>query len=582
MTHHKFYRFFHLFTVLGFLVAGCSSGDGTGSGNVSGLQFEVALSEAAEAGIAELGLDTPVTGRVFVIVSRNEEEEPREEVGVSGVPFWGQNVEGLQGGDAIVVTPDAPGFRGFPFEQLSDLPAGDYQVQAFLSVYTTFNRADGHTVSMHLNSGAGQNQWRAPGNAHSSVLRLSLDPSNPETIRLTIDTVIPPIEPLEPGEVLQQGNPEDTDWVKFVKIKSEKLSTFWGRPMYIGANVLLPAGYDQDVDRSYPAIYLQGHFPGRRAPFGFVAGEPGRGRSKGFSDFWTSSQSPGVIAITIRDANPYYDTSYSVNSENLGPYGDAIMEELIPYLEKEFRLIPEPWARVTAGGSTGGWEALAMQVFYPDDFGGAWGWCPDPLDFNYYQIVNIYEDENAYFTENEWHRVERPNARSSDGNIRSTVRQENHMELATGTKSRSGGQWAIWEAVFGPVGDDGYPRPIWDPVTGEIDHETAAFWKENYDVHQILRSQWETIGPKLSGKLHIAVGDMDTYYLDNAVYLLEEFLESTSNPRANATVEYGRRKPHCWIGESPNRPGEDISYIEFVQEVAEHLQARAPRGAVWP
>ena len=581
MARNKSNRFFHLLILLGLLVAGCSGGEGT-SGSDAGLQFEVELSESAEAGIAELGLDTPVTGRVFVIVSRNEEEEPREEVGVSGVPFWGQNVEGLEGGDTVVLTQNAPGFRGFPFEQLSDLPAGDYQVQAFLSVYTSFNRADGHTVSMHLNSGAGQNQWRAPGNAHSTVQQFSIDPSKPQSIRLTIDTVIPPIEPLEPGEVLQQGNPEDTDWVKFVKIKSEKLSEFWGRPMYIGANVLLPAGYDQDTNRSYPAIYMQGHFPGRRAPFGFVAGEPGRGRSKGFSDFWTSNNAQGMVAITIRDANPYYDTSYSVNSENLGPYGDAIMEELIPHLEKEFRIIPDPWARVTAGGSTGGWEALAMQVFYPDDFGGAWGWCPDPLDFNYHQIVNVYEDENAYFTENEWHKVERPNARRSDGNIRSTVRQENHMELATGTKSRSGGQWAIWEAVFGPVGNDGYPRPIWNPVTGEIDHETAAFWKDNYDVHQLLRSQWETIGPKLSGKLHIAVGDMDTYYLDNAVYLLEEFLESASNPRADASVEYGRRKPHCWIGESPNRPGEDISYIEFVQEVAEHLQARAPRGAVWP
>ena len=553
------------------LLTGCTPSED------AGIAFNISLSEAALAEVESLGLDTPVTGRVFVVVSRNDEREPREQVGVNGVPFWGRDVENWQAGQTVSLAAGDPGFRGFPFEDFADLPAGDYNVQAFLSVYTTFNRADGHTVSLHLNSGAGQDQWEAPGNVHSQVAKLTIEPTRAETFNLTLDTVIPPIEPLQEGEVLQQGNPRDTEWVKFVKIQSEKLSAFWGRPMYIGANVLLPAGYDEEPDRSYPAIYMQGHFPGRRAPFGFTAGEPGRGRGAGFAEHWTSGQAPKMIAISIRDANPYYDTSYSVNSANLGPYGDAIMEELIPHLESQFRIIPEGWARVTAGGSTGGWEALAAQIFYPDDFGGTWSWCPDAVDFNYHQIVNVYEDENAYFTENEWHRVERPNARRFDGNIVSTVRQENHMELATGSKSRSGGQWAIWEAVYGPVGEDGYPRPIWDPVTGAIDHETAEYWKNNYDLHEQLRSKWETIGPSIAGKIHIATGDMDTYYLDNAVYLMEEFLNNASSPAADASVTYGRRKPHCWIGESPNRPGEDISYIEFLDEVATHIAAQAPR-----
>ena len=543
-----------------------------------GPQFSISLSEEAVAGIEKLGLDIPVTGRVFVIVSRNDEREPREQIGVSGVPFWGRDVEGLAAGDVVSLAAGDPAFRGFPFEDFTELPAGEYFVQAFLNAYTTFHRSDGHTVSMHLNAGEGQDLWRAPGNAHSAVERIAIDPKKSQTISLTLDAVIPPIEPLREGEVLQQGNPRDTDWVKFVKIKSEKLSEFWGRPMYIGANVLLPAGYDEsgNAGKRYPAIYLQGHFPGRRAPFGFIDGEAGRGRSEGFADFWTSGEAPPMIAVSIRDANPYYDTSYSVNSANVGPYGDAITEELIPYLEAQFRMIPEPWARVTAGGSTGGWEALAMQVFYPDDFGGAWGWCPDPVDFNYYQIVNIYEDENAYYTDDEWHQIERPNARRFDGNIQSTVRQENYLELASGPNSRSGGQWAIWEAVFSPVGEDGYPRPIWDPETGAIDRETAEYWRSNYDLHQHLKSRWETIGPNLSGKLHIAVGDMDTYYLDNAVYLLEEFLESTTSPRADAHIEYGRRKPHCWIGESPTRPDEDITNAEFVQVVGEYFRANKP------
>ena len=561
------------------VLTGCANQPTSTAESETGLRFQIQLAEEAAEGIAALGLEAPVTGRVFVIVSRDDEREPREQIRVNGVPFWGRDVHDLSGGEAVTLASGDDAVRGFPLETLADLPPGDYFVQAHLSVYTTFNRADGHTVEMHLNSGAGQDLWEAPGNVHSAVRRLSLDPQSDETIALVLDTVIPPLEPLEDGEVLQQGNPRDTERVKFVKIKSEKLSEFWGRPMYVGANVLLPEGYDDHPDVSYPVLYLQGHFPGRRAPFGFVEGEPGRGRSEGFAAFWTSDDAPRLIAVTFRDANPYYDTSYSVNSANVGPYGDALTEELIPYLEEHFRMIRAPWARLLAGGSTGGWEALAMQVFYPDYFGGAWGWCPDPVDFNYYQIVNIYEDDNAYYTENEWHRNERPNARRFDGNIASTVRQENYMELASGPNSRSGGQWAIWEAVFGPVGDDGYPRPIWDPVSGAIDHETAAYWRANYDLHQRLRTTWETTGPKLAGKLHIAVGDMDTYYLDNAVYLLQDFLDDVDNPRAEASFEYGRRKPHCWIGASPTNPDEDISYIEFVEVVATYLRDNAPVDA---
>ena len=564
--------------IIGWLVVLIAGLAGCVQPQYEGTQFTITLTEDAFFEVQQLGLQTPVTGRVYVIVSRSDDREPRSQIHVNGVPFWGLDVDGLQGGSEVILTGNEEGIRGFALERFELLPEGNYYVQAFLSVYTTFHRSDGYTVSMHLNSGAGQDIWEAPGNIYSNVQHVYIEPGQSQHIELTLDTVIPPLEPLQEGEVLQQGNPLDQEFVKFVKIKSAVLSDFWGHPMYIGANVLLPEGYEKEPGRKYPALYLQGHFPGRRAPFGFVEGESGRGRSKGFADFWTGGEAPKIVAVTFRDANPYYDTSYSVNSENVGPYGDAIIEELIPYLEEQFNLIPDSWARVLAGGSTGGWEALAMQIFYPEFFGGAWGWCPDPVDFNYYQIVNIYEDENAYITQNEWHSIERPNARKFDGNIVSTVRQENYLELATGPKSRSGGQWAIWEAVFGPVGEDGYPRPIWDPVTGVIDSETAEHWKVNYDLHEYLRTHWETIGPDLSGKIHIATGDMDTYYLDNAVYLLEEFLDSVEHPPAAASFEYGRRKPHCWIGESPNRAGEDLTYIEFVQVVAAYLRANAATG----
>ncbi len=546
----------------------------------NGPTFVVELSESAAQEISSLGLEVPVTGRAYVILTREDEREPREQVGVRGVPFWGTEVRGMEGGDEVTLVAGGEGVIGHPLADLSSVPSGDYRVQAFLNVFTTFHRSDGHVVEMHLNSGAGQSPWRAPGNAMSAPQEVSLDGRGGRPIRLILDQVIPPIDPVPEGGSLQQGNPPDRgDLVRFVKIRSEALSTFWGRDMYIGANILLPTDYAARPERRYPVLYLTGHFPGGRAPNGFDAPPTERrGRNDGFTEFWRAPDSPKMILVSVRDANPYYDTGHSVNSPNVGPYGDAFTQELIPFLEEEFRILPQPEARVLAGGSTGGWEALAIQIFNPDLFGGAWGWCPDPVDFNYYQIVNVYEDDNAYEDRDEWTRVERPNNRRPDGTIVSTIRQEMGYERAVGPNGRSGGQWAIWEALFSPVGPDGYAAPIWDRVTGAIDHDVADYWRANWDLNQHLLDNWGTIGRSLAGKLHIAVGDMDSYYLNNGVELLEESLRGLTGPSPDASFEYGRKKPHCWIGYSPWRTGEDLSSAEFVQVAERYLR---DRGVSW-
>jgi hypothetical protein len=348
--------------------------------------------------------------------------------------------------------------------------------------------------------------------------------------------------------------------------------------MYIGANILLPSDYWTNTDRHYPVLYQTGHFPGARAPNGYTEeGSEGRGRNSGFSEFWRSPENPKMILVSVRDANPYYDTGHSVNSANVGPYGDAFTEELIPYLESEFRMIPEPWARTLAGGSTGGWEALAIQIFNPAFFGGTWGWCPDPVDFHDYQIVNVYEQENAYETGSEWVRLETPNNRRPDGRLISTIRQEMYYERAVGPNGRSGGQWAIWEALFSPVGPDGFAKPIWDRVTGEIDPEVAEYWRENWDLTHYLSNNWAEVGTDLAGKIHVATGDMDSYYLNNAVELMEEAMAGLSDPDPRASFEYGRKKPHCWIGASPWRPGEDLSSAEFVRVLDEYWRGQGHR-----
>ena len=478
----------------------------------------------------------PVTGRVYVAIARESETTtprrgggiagPIQLAGSTGSPLFGVNVENLKPGAAAEIDGTV---SGHPVASLNEIPKGDYLVQAFVNVYTKFERADGHTVWLHMDQWEGQNWRRSPGNMFSTPKKVTIDAAAPKStvIDLVCDQVIPPI-PAQP----------DTDYVKHIKFKSEILSTWWGQPIYLGATVLLPKDYDRHPEVKYPVNYSQGHFS-TRPPGGFGGGGA-------FDKMWLAEDMPRFLYVTFQHPSPYYDDSYAVNSENNGPYGDAIVSELIKAVEEQFRVIREPWARKLSGGSTGGWEALALQIFHPDFFGGTWASCPDSIDFRYHQIVNIYDDENAYFKDTGWMKVERPNTRRPDGNITSMMKDENRFELVQGDHSRSGGQWDIWEVTYGPVGPDGYPKRIWEKKGGAIDKSVAAYWKEHYDLRAILEKNWTTLGPKLTGKLHIYVGDEDSYYLNDAVGLMEKFLESTKTPYYDGSVSYQRGAPHCW------------------------------------
>jgi hypothetical protein len=526
-------------------------------------------------------------GRLLVLVSTQGEGEPRFQLSdnVGSQQAFGIDVERWAPGDEAIF--DASAF-GYPMESLALIPPGTYRVQALLNRYETFDRADGHAVKLPPDRGEGQQWNRKPGNFYSTPREIRLDPTRDEVIHINLDQVIPPIP-----------DPPETDYVKHVRIQSELLTEFWGRPMYLGAHVLIPEGFDDHLEARYPLAVFHGHFP---YDFGGWRSEPpdpdlecqyssrfdwacyNRTQQEYayrlYQD-WTGPDFPRMLVIEIQHANPYYDDSYAVNSANLGPYGDAITYELIPYIEERFRGLGEGWSRFLYGGSTGGWEALAAQIFYPDEYNGAFGACPDPIDFRAYTVVNIYEDENAYYLEGPFKRTRRPGHRDYLGHVSSTLEDMNLRELVLGTKSRSGQQWDIWEAVYSPVGDDGYPRRIWNKRTGEIDPEVAEYWRENYDLSYILRRDWATLGPRLEGKLHIYVGDMDNYYLNNAVYLTEEFLESTTGPYYAGVVDYGDRAEHCWNGDhaQPNA----ISRLRYIQMYAPMILGRilesAPPGA---
>jgi hypothetical protein len=460
-------------------------------------------------------------------------------------------------------------------------------VQAVLNVYTEFHRADGHVIWAHMDRWEGQEFSRSPGNLACEPRKLHLDPSGGYSFKIGLEKLLPPVEV-----------PLDTEWVKRIKFQSKLLSQFWGRPIYLGATVLLPKGYDTHPAVRYPVIYLQGHFS-LDAPFGFTT-EPDKEGTKSwarqreewaaqhlrnmpeppagthyngslmnvesgyeFHQAWNSDDFPRMIAVTFQHPTPYFDDSYGVNSANAGPYGDAIMNELIPAVEERFRTIPQPFARVLGGGSTGGWGALALQLYHPNFFGGTWSFYPDPVDFRrYYGGVDLYQDDNA-FTE----KPDRVFAGGGQGN-----RGCSQLIAILGTQDSC----FEWDKLT-PAGSDGYPKPVWDLATGKIDREVVQYMKEHdYDLREFLERNWPSIGSQLVGKLHLFCGDEDDAYLNLAVYLLEDFLENTKDPYYAGTFQYGRpMKGHGW---------QPTTNAELVKTMDKHIADHAPvaeRPVAW-
>ncbi len=527
-------------------------------------------------------------GRLILVISPKGTPEPREQVELEAplrTPFmFGQTVEGAKPGTSIVM---ADGAYGWPVRQLSALAAGDYTVQAVLNRYETFHRADGSVVKLAPDMGEGEHWNEKPGNLYSKPVRVRLGPEA-APLSITLDQVIAPIV-----------RKTDTEFVRHVRIKSDLLSKYWGRPMYLGAHILVPAGFDSHPNARFPLMVFHGHYPDDIEGFRTTPPDPNlkpeyserfhlagynRIQQKEAYDFyktWTGPKFPRFLVIEIEHANPYYDDSYAVNSANLGPYGDAINKELIPYIEKRFHGLGQGWARFTYGGSTGGWEAMATQVFYPDMYNGAFIACPDPIDFHAYTTVNLYSDKNAFADQGVAVSIDKPAMRDYLGDTLATQRDENHMELVLGDHSRSGGQYDIWQAVFGPQGADGYPQPIFDKESGVIDPATVAYWKEHYDLTHIVARDWATLGPKLQGKLHIYVGSADSYFLTDAVYFAQDTLQSLKNPAWDGQIDYGEKAEHCWNGDHnlANAYSRLHYNTMYLPKIMARITATAPAGA---
>ncbi len=550
--------------------------------------------------------NAPVDGRLLLIISKDGSREPRTQVSNNAITtqqMFGMNVDKLQPDGSVVLDTSS---IGYPLDSLKKIPTGAYYVQAVFNEYETFHRADGHVLKLPMDHWEGQNWSTKPGNLYSASRQIWIDSKSGGTVDISLDKVIP-----------EKPFPKDTKYVKYVRIQSKLLTAFWGRPMWLGAFVILPEGYDSHPDAHYPLIVNPAHFPANIRAFSEIPPDPTLqdGDSAGASEegpgplaattakyayefyqYWKSSKAPRMLFMAIQHPTPYYDDSYGVNSPNTGPFGDAITQELIPEIEKRFRGLAQPWARALTGCSTGGWEALGMQVFYPDFYNGTWAGAPSPIDFHSWRLVNIYANKNAYYDEGPWGQVpipgignpgpssltqKLPSARMEDNQVATTMEQDNRIELVVGDHGRGAGLWDGMQAVFGPVGKDGYPGMIWDKKTGAIDPEVAKYWQDHSDLGHILERDWPTLGPKLVGKIHLTVGTSDQWYLANAVRRVDKILQATKNPNYGGSVEYGDRFVHCWVGDpgDPEAVSTRTVYERQMPAMADRMLKTAPAGA---
>jgi hypothetical protein len=293
--------------------------------------------------------------------------------------------------------------------------------------------------------------------------------------------------------------------------------------MRLRAAVILPEGYLEESSKRFPVLYL---IPG----FGGDASEARR-----ILRSWPGLTARSGLNALVVVLDPTAHTGHHVfaDSANNGPVGAALVKELIPFIDRTYRTVARPGARLLTGHSSGGWSSLWLQCAYPELFGGVWSTAPDPVDFRAFQQVDLYAKDANLFTDDDG----RPRALARSGPTPGILtRPFSNMETVLG----HGGQLQSFEAVFSPRGPNGRPLPLYDRQTGAIDPAVARAW-EKYDLSRILRRNWTRVGPKLAGKLHVFTGEEDTFYLEGATRLLERTL---SDLGSDAVVEIVPGRDH--------------------------------------
>lgn len=534
----------------------------------SGPSFEVSFPAAVRK--------EPLTGRVFLMISRTNAPEVVLQGSGDSVETFAVPADHLMPGQAAVIDPST---LGAPVQSFKDIPPGDYYVQAYAKAYVDYHRADGH-VLWGLDQWDGQDNAESPGNLRSAMQKVRIGADGLK-VKLELTQVTPPNKP-----------PVDSEWVKNVKIKSELLSRFWGRPIYIGATVVLPKDYAAHPQMRYPVIYEPRNHYRRDGPFMFTTeNKPetadervkregfGIETNQQFYQAWSGDHFPRMIMATLIDPTPFYDFSSAMNSVNNGPYDDAVMQELIPYLEEHFRIVREPYARILVGKSSGGRDAFGLQLHHPDFFGGAWVFYPWAFNYRKYFSFDIYKDINiftvdwtetqGYRGKDQWQPHERIFVRSLEDRPLWTVRDWMLGEEVSGGPTGVGAELTGSDnALNSPMGPDGYPMRLYDRLTGKIDPAVAKVWR-SHDLMAYVEDNWPRIGPSLVGKLHFYVGDMDEWFRNYGVRDLQAYLE-TAKPYYAGSFTYGPLKGH---------ESQPTTNAELVRSVADYVAQHAPKDA---
>ena len=447
-------------------------------------------------------------GRLFLFLSENPYGEPRQQlwpVSTMKNHIFARNVVDWKAGTDLNIDAGSVLLSSAPFS-LGEVPEGTYSLQVLW---------DQDREGSRINSA---------GNLYSQVRSVSI--TKDQNIKVTIDREVPPLKLA------------DHKFVKGIDFRSDTLSAWWGKPVYLKASVLLPSGYYENPGQKYPVRYNVAGYGGRYNRVNQLVREQSK-----FSQWWFSGEAPQVINVFLDGEGPFGD-SYQLDSENNGPYGFALIHELIPHIEKAYRGQGTAGTRFVDGCSTGGWVSLALQIFYPDYFNGAFAYSPDAVEFENYQTINIYKDKNAFY--NEWGNP-RPVARDLTGDpiilMEKFIQLEN-IQGASDTYLNSGQQIGAHTALYSPRGENGLPAPLFDHLTGEIDPEVAEYWKK-YDLKIHLENNWNELGPSLQGKIWIWMGDMDHFLLNPATRALDDYLKSTSDPRSDAEIIFEPMQGHC-------------------------------------
>jgi hypothetical protein len=423
----------------------------------------------------------PVSGRLLVFMTSSKDE--RKVLGVNFIAgdTWvsATEVESIAPGQTLEFDPDV---KAYP-KPFSQAPAADYQIMALLD-------------PDHSYPYTGQNE----GDLYSSVVRLpGLDPAHAAGIALTIDR-----------RTEARFKIADTDSIKLVEFESPALSKFWGRPIIMQAGVVLPPGFSSNPRKSYPAVYHVHGFGGDHT----AAWRQGDGLIKAMAD----GKQMEMVHVFLNGHCPtgHHEFADSINN---GPWGQALIKEFIPRLEREYRLIPKSYARFLTGHSSGGWSSLWLQVTYPDYFGGTWSTSPDPVDLHSFTGIDVTpgSTDNAYNTAAGKAR----NLIRMNGREISSIEEFARLEDVLG---EYGGQLASFEWVWSPKGEDGRPSKLFNRETGQVDPAVQRAWQK-YDIRLILDQNWARLGPKLKGKINVICGTDDTFHLEEAVKLLCDFFK---------------------------------------------------------